>query len=135
MKEKDFEKMFLNAFMGHRNIKLWKRNIGAFKSEKRFVRCGQPGQSDIEGLIKMYHCPKCNRKQWGVHIEIELKNENGKMTALQTEWLNVIDEFNGIAFELKAIPGETITALTERVEKRITGFMCPDCYEKSRLTI
>jgi predicted RNA-binding Zn-ribbon protein involved in translation (DUF1610 family) len=133
MLEKDFEKMVLNAFIGHRTIKLWKQNVGAFKTGKRFIRCGLPGQSDISGLVKMYYCPNCNRKQWGVRIEIELKNENGKETERQLDWLNDINEFNGIAFVLRAIPNETIHELMRRIEKRITSYVCPDCYEKSRI--
>lgn len=58
--EKDFQKWVLEAFQGHPNIFLIRRNTGAVKiDDKRFVRFGYKGASDLEGIIKSYHCPRC----------------------------------------------------------------------------
>lgn len=62
-------------------ITLWRRNVGAFKIDDRFVRCARPGQSDLWGLDDM------NGTRWARHWEIETKSTGKRPTSKQLTWL------------------------------------------------
>lgn len=73
-------------------IKCWRQNTGAvtakYKGRTRFVRYGQPGQSDIGGIISPH----------GVMLQIEVKRPGNKPTDDQYEWLEMVRRAAGIAF-------------------------------------
>ena len=104
--EAEFLHMILDTFKDDRNILMFRRNVGGCKiknesGNERYVRFGQPGMSDIEGIVKEYRCSFCNRLQHGVHFELEVKGTDGKLSSHQEKWLKHISEFNGILNILK----------------------------------
>jgi transcription elongation factor Elf1 len=137
MTEHEFQKHILQAFDGHPNIMLYRRNTGAAtianpNGKKRFIRFSEAGQSDIWGVIKAYRCPFCNKVQYGVHLEIELKVGKNKMTERQREWLQQIDRFNGIAMELRPSENDPV-GLRERICRLIERFRCPECTARATI--
>ena len=131
--EREFQKWVLEAFEQDSNIIMWRNNTGVSKMEnKRFVRFGAPGSADIIGIVKHFRCKSCNASQDGVFLAIELKSEKGKPTNKQTEWLNQVSQYNGIAILLFPEEKDPI-GLRERIEKMIYSMVCPRCYEKSKI--
>jgi len=98
----------------------------------QFVRFGQAGQSDLWGWLVEHRCPFCNRAQYGVHFEIEVKSDKGKPTDAQLEWLAMVVKNNGIAFIVRPEPNDPI-GLRERILKLLTGTKCPLCVERSKI--
>ena len=137
MKESEFQKWILQAFNGDRNIKMFRRNVGAVRTEqsngkKGFIRFAEAGQSDLWGWIDEHRCPFCNRRLFGTHFEIEVKNEKGKLTNAQRDWLEFVAEHCGIALEVHPEPNDPI-GLRERILKMLIGQKCPVCVEKETL--
>ena len=131
MLESEFQKYILEAFEYDRNIKIWRNNTGATKiDDKRFIRFGVPGAADIIGIVKHFRCKICNASQDGIFLAIEVKGTKGKTTDKQTEWLNEIEDYNGITIVLKPIESDPI-GLRERIEQRIYSMKCPQCVSKS----
>lgn len=65
--------------------RIWveRRNTGAFKDGKRFVRFGRPGTPDIQALMKAHYC---SNGQFHRVIWIECKAPNGRQTRAQMEF-------------------------------------------------
>jgi len=130
--EHTFQKYVLDAMKGHPNIMLFRRNTGAMKTSadsqgrSRFVRFAEPGQSDLWGVVKQCRCPLCGKMQYGVHIEIELKCNTGKMTLLQKNWLLKCNEWNCVAFVLFPNGNEPF-AIDKRIERIVASIACPEC--------
>ena len=131
MLESEFQKLVLQAFKNDPEILLWRRNVGAHKTDDgRFLKFGQKGQSDLEGIVKQYRCRTCNGLQSGVHMEIELKTGKNKPTEAQIEWLNTVADYNAIAMVL--YPEETDPiGLRDRIINTIYRIQCPVCYRKT----
>jgi hypothetical protein len=137
MRETEFQKWILQAFEGDRNIKLFRRNVGAVRTEKSngrkgFVRFAEAGQSDLWGWIVECRCPFCNSVQYGLHFEIEVKSEDGKLTDKQKEWLEMVAQNNGIAIVLRPIATDPV-GLRERICRLLERQLCPKCVEKKKL--
>ena len=137
MLESVFLKWILEAFEYDRNIFMFRRNVGAARYEKAngkkgFIRFAEAGQSDLWGWINKHHCPFCNRLQVGTHFEIEVKNEKGKLTKLQHDWLVFVADHGGIAIELRPEPTDPI-GLRERITKILTEQKCPLCLMKETI--
>ncbi|MBQ3327312.1 MAG: hypothetical protein IJG86_06020 [Clostridia bacterium] len=110
--ERDVVKAVLNFFAPDRNISVWRRNTGAvtadYANRKRFIRFGQPGMSDVWGIITRMTCPECGRvTRRGVHLEIECKKFGGKLTAAQKEYLEMIRKRGGIVLVAIPFPSES----------------------------
>ena len=133
MKESEFLRQILQAFQDDPNVKMFRRNVGMMKNDKgRPVRFGKVGMSDLFGWIDEHRCPFCNRRQFGTHFEIEVKNEKGKLTESQRDWLEFVAEHCGIALEVHPEPNDPI-GLRERILKMLVGQKCPVCVEKETL--
>jgi hypothetical protein len=137
MKESEFQKWILDAFDGDRNVKMFRRNVGAIRPERRdgkkgFIRFAEAGQSDLYGWIIEHHCPFCNRVQHGTHFEIEVKSEKGKLTEAQEKWIDFVLETNGIAFVIYPEKNDPI-GLRDRILKKMFEMKCPQCVSKSKL--
>ena len=132
--ESEFQRHILSVFDGDRNVKMFRRNVGATKTDGgRYVRFGQAGQSDLYGWIVEHRCPFCNKQQFGTHFEIEVKSDKGKPTAAQLAWLKMVAESNGIAVLIHPEPNDPI-GLRERILEMLLEQKCPDCVSKSTLT-
>jgi len=134
--EHQFQKWILEAFAGHRNILMFRRNVGATvikqpAGKNRFIRFSEAGQSDIWGIIKEYRCPACGKPQWGVHFEIELKSAKGKLSEPQEQWLKTVGEFNGNVLVLRP-EGREPFGIRERIERLLYAFKCPECTERMK---
>lgn len=133
MKERELQKYILDIFKDDPEIKLWRRNVGAtITDNKKFIRFGIAGMSDLEGIIKDHKCPLCGMISYGVHVEMELKGDQGKLSAHQKNWLEDTGKYNGIAIVVRPIETDPV-GLRERLIREIEGQKCPTCYEKSKI--
>jgi len=127
MKESELQKYILMAFQGDPDIRLWRRNVGAVVTDnKRFIRFGVAGMSDLEGIIKELKCPQCGMINYGVHIEMELKGDDGRLSPHQKNWLEDTERYNGITLVIYPEPNDPI-GLRERILKEIFAMRCPQC--------
>jgi len=136
MTEGAFQKTLLDCFKNHRNIALYRRNVGVMRPERAdggtgFVRIGQAGQCDIFGFVKSYRCPTCNALQAGIALELELKRDGKKPTKLQQQWIDHCRHFNVIAFYLTpSMLGDNPYEWASRLERMIYSCSCPACVER-----
>ena len=91
LSESGVQKVCLDWLNSVPGVCCWRRNVGGVvahhKGKARFVRFGQPGMSDAEGI-----------GPHGVHIEIEFKRLGANATASQVEWLTACRQRGAIAF-------------------------------------
>lgn len=71
------------------HIWAWRRNVAATLIHGRYLRFGQPGMSDIEGIILV--------DGRGIHLEVEVKREGETPTGNQRAWLAAIAGHGGVA--------------------------------------
>ena len=134
--EREFQRDILDAFEYDPNVFMWRRNVGAVRTErsngkKGFIRFAEAGQSDIWGIIKEHRCPFCNRLRTGTHFEIEVKSDKGKLTPAQCEWIGMVKKSNGIAIVVYPDAYDPI-GLQERIYEMLTNQKCPECIAKSK---
>ena len=80
---------YLNKVDG---IWAWRRSVGAAMTRGGWITYGQPGMSDIEGIVSV---PGTNLV--GVHLEVETKKTGEKPTPKQAAWLLAILHHGGVA--------------------------------------
>ena len=89
MLERDVKAAVLDYLACVPNSRWWRRNVLAIpmvhNGKKRFLKAGEPGQSDIYGIWN------------GVHCEIELKRPGKTPTEDQKRYLLDIRSLGGIA--------------------------------------
>ena len=76
------------------NIWAWRRGVGAHQVGGRWVRYGQPGQADIEGIITA---------EAGVHLEVEVKAPGKKPTPKQLAWLAACASSGAVALWVDSV--------------------------------
>lgn len=69
---------------------VWRANTGAGRIGERFVRFGPPGQSDVIGV-----------GPGGRFIAVECKNEHGKLSEDQRDFLALVEAHGGIALVVR----------------------------------
>ena len=88
--EADVKRAVLDWLNTLPETRCWRRNVGAFRGEykgkKRFVRFGQTGMVDVEGVC------------FGYHVEIEIKRPGRVVTPEQLKWLDDMLGLGAIAF-------------------------------------
>lgn len=135
--EREVIRAVQNHFTYNRNVRIWRRNTGAVETENRFIRFGVPGMSDFFGIIKRITCPECGRLiSTGVHLEIECKRFGGRVTPQQSEYIQTIREFNGVAIIAAPVPSANDpTGLTEMFHllDTVDRELCIDCEEKNKM--
>ena len=91
LSEADVQRVCIDWLNTIPQVQVWRRNVGGvmahYKGKARFVRFGQPGMSDAEGI-----------GPHGVHIEIEFKRLGVDASASQVEWLTLCRNRGAIAF-------------------------------------
>tara|TARA_R110002051_G_scaffold178040_1_gene247849 strand:+ start:7308 stop:7646 length:339 start_codon:yes stop_codon:yes gene_type:complete len=70
----------------------WRNNTGAIRLDKRFIRFGAVGSSDILGVMSD-----------GRFLAIEVKSAKGKLTKHQKVFLDGIRDAGGVAFVARSI--------------------------------
>lgn len=86
MLERDVLALILDYCAAER-IFVQRRNVGALKIGKRFIRFAKPGQSDLWGIL------------WnGRHFECEVKRPGKVPTDLQFGWLDECRALGAVAF-------------------------------------
>ena len=132
MSEKQFQQFLLEAFRDDPNINLFRRNVGGMTGAGgKYVQFGEPGMSDIWGIVHEHRCPLCNRLLEGTHLELELKTETGQLTDEQERWLRFVAKKNGIAMVLRPVASDPV-GLRQRVCRLIERMKCSQCVEKQR---
>ena len=92
------------------NIWAWRRGVGAHQVGGRWVRYGQPGQADIEGIILM-DLPErqgsedidADTQEVGVHLEVEVKAPGKKPTPKQIAWLAACASSGAVALWVDSV--------------------------------
>ena len=76
-----------------RGIFAWRNNTGAVKTDKRFIRYGKPGSSDIIGVLPAK----------GRMIVVECKMPGNKPTGLQAAFLSTVSQCGGLAVCVRSV--------------------------------
>jgi hypothetical protein len=110
MLEKYLQKQILD-YLRLRGVVCWKNANGSFRNrywrkadeswQESFVKSGLPGSSDILGVLR-----------GGRFIAVEVKAPGGKVSLLQKQFLDTINEAGGLAFVAHSI---------EEVEQQLNG--------------
>jgi hypothetical protein len=78
--------------LGNMGITLFRRNVGGFHIDDRFVRCAEPGQSDLYGTDWPHGA------SWARPWEIETKATGKRPTKEQLAWLKASTARGCVAF-------------------------------------
>lgn len=82
---------------------LWyRRNVGAVKTEQRFIRFGLPGMADIGGILG------------GRAVEVEVKAAFGRQTEDQKNWQRAVERAGGIY-----ILGRSLEGVIDQINARL----------------
>jgi len=132
MSEKVFLKHIKDAFKYDDRIELHRRNVGATKIGRRFVRFSEPGQADLFGTVSKWQCPYCGRTHEGKTVEMEAKGidkngNRGKQSPAQKKWQAEVERNNGIYLLLYPVETDPI-GLRTRIWRLIDRKMCPECF-------
>lgn len=83
---------WLNSLPG---VWAWRRNVGVMKIGKRWIRFGQEGQADVEGII-LITLPGV-ADPIGVHLEVECKAKGKTPTDKQGAYLTAARTYGAVA--------------------------------------
>lgn len=91
-------------FLALHRIPAWRINTGAVKIERRFLRFGAVGMSDIIGL-RATHADSLMGKPviLGRFLAIEVKAAKGKVTPAQQAFLDRVQAAGGKAFVARSV--------------------------------
>lgn len=99
--EKDVQYIVLRWMNTLPNVRVWRRNVGAvvgtYKGRSRFMRFGEAGMADIEGIGPD-----------GVHIEVEIKAPGGKLSEAQLAWLVRCRQDGAFAFTSDSVDAAVV---------------------------
>jgi hypothetical protein len=110
-KEQDTVRAILQLLAAHR-IPAWRINSGAVKIERRFLRFGAVGMSDILGIRTVYQGTGTGQVSpgfltgsvaYGQFLAIEVKSAKGKVTPAQQGFLNQVTWAGGKAFVARSV--------------------------------
>lgn len=133
--EREVIRAVQNFFALNRNVRVWRRNTGAvtadYGSRRRFVRFGEPGMSDLFGIIRRMTCPECGRvTRTGVHLEIECKRYGGRLTAEQKRYLEDTRRMGGVAVVAVPRPTDSDPTGFKALREMLAGVdreVCSEC--------
>lgn len=103
--EKELQNEILH-YLHSSDIFAWRQNTGAFRADKRFIRMGFPGISDIIGILPD-----------GRFLAIEVKSPKGKLTEYQKVFLSEIKANGGVAIIARSLHDVISTLKTELTKK------------------
>jgi len=84
-------------------IRFFRRNVGGARIHGKVTKFGIKGQCDLYGLTRN-----------GIHVEVELKSANGRLSPEQKTWLSWCNEWGVPHIVLTAAKGETDEETVER---------------------
>ena len=87
--EHEIQTSITNYLKTRSDIYFWRNNVG----RKNNLFFGLKGSGDILGIIK----------PTGKLISVEIKNESGKLSPEQTEFITKINSMGGIAFVARSV--------------------------------
>lgn len=91
MLEKVIQTQILNYLEGE-GVFCWRNNTGGFKKDNgHFYSFGKKGSGDIIGIYK------------GRFLSIEVKNEKGRVSDSQKEFIKKVNDEGGIAFVARSV--------------------------------
>lgn len=96
--ESEVQKDILKWLNDLPHVWAWRRNIGAFQIRGQWVRFGQKGMADIEGIITI------PGRELGLHLEVETKRPGNKPTPDQRAWLAACATSGAIAVWADSVP-------------------------------
>lgn len=103
----------LQLLHAHR-IPAWRISTGAVKIERRFLRFGTVGMSDIIGIVSVkvdleqaqeprLPLPPATAMIPGVFLAVEVKSAKGKVTPAQQGFLDQVNAAGGRAFVARSV--------------------------------
>lgn len=107
VKEADVQRQILGWLKYQRKDvpMFWRNNTGAIRMDKRFIRFGAVGSSDILGVMKD-----------GRFLAIEVKSAKGRLTKHQKAFIDGINNAGGVAFVARSIEDVAIGLRIHRRE-------------------
>ena len=99
MTESEIKREILLELSRNRNIMLWNNPTAVARpyNSARFVRFGNPGESDLLGLIA----------PWGIALAIECKSRGGRLSDRQKQWGAAFSGHGGIYVVAHSVPMST----------------------------
>ena len=79
----------------------WRRSVGVQRIGGRWIRYGQKGQSDIEGVVMI---PGGDQWPVAIHLEVEAKAPGNKPTPEQAAWLAAQATAGSVAVWADSVP-------------------------------
>ena len=120
----------LNWLNKQEGIWAWRRNVALIrfaakkgKGKDRFVRFGQKGMSDIEGIVGVDDTVSLMPTETvtlGLHLEVEVKRQGEEPTDNQAIWLAAIEAAGGIGLWADSV---------EMVERKLRAALAARGYE------
>ena len=105
-------------------IWVWRRNVGMMQVRGNFIRYGQKGMADIEGLITIEDCKASPGPELvfvqGIHLEVEAKRIGKKPNDDQAAWLLAIQAAGGIGVWADSV---------EMLKEKLTAALLEKGYE------
>lgn len=111
--EKDVQAVAMDWMNSLPGVTVWRQNRGVLRAaatattKRRFVKFGQPGQSDIGGIVAPY----------GVMLQVEIKRRGEEPSLVQLEWIGLINRCGGLAFWCDSLES-CVTQLSAEFMKR-----------------
>jgi hypothetical protein len=97
MGETDLMRLFMyEAARALPSVRLFRRQVGLFRTEDRTIKVSQKGMADLQALVR-----------GGRVVEIETKSRRGKLSPEQENWRDWCRSFGIPWLQLKALKNET----------------------------
>lgn len=90
---------------GRTDLRAWRMNTGALKTDAGFVRFGLPGQADISGIMDN-----------GRRLEIEVKSPSGRRSPAQDRYAAMIQKFGGLYILARSVDDVRNAFILEGIE-------------------
>ena len=84
--------------LGSMGIMMWRRNVGAFHVQDRYIRCAKPGQSDLWGTDFHRLVESPGGWEWSRHWELETKSHGKRPNPEQLAWLKASTDRGWVAY-------------------------------------
>jgi hypothetical protein len=105
MREQNVQNAILIALQEAYPNGLWcRRNVGAVKTDKGFVRFGMAGMADISGIVR------------GEAIELEVKSVTGRLSEAQINWGKAVERAGGIYIVARSVD-EALRLVASRIAR------------------
>jgi hypothetical protein len=84
-------------WLAKQRVFAWRNNTGAIVLDRRLIRYGHPGSSDILGILDdRFRCPESGRSLAGVLLCVECKSPTGRQSTDQKLFERIVSGRGGV---------------------------------------